>query len=101
MAQGTGITYGTNSTSVQNVQALGAPGGWLTDYGTNAYTDSDATLYVDLLAIFFNYPSSPPVLPEHLLFTMPDDIFVLPQAIQVVGNPPPAITAVTPNSDGQ
>ena len=40
------------------------------------------------------------MLPEHLLFTMPDDIFVLPQAIQVVGNPPPAITAVTPNSDG-
>jgi matrixin/IPT/TIG domain-containing protein len=100
VAQGTGITYGTSSTNVQSVLALGAPGGWLADYGTNAYQDADASVSVMLLASYFNYLSSPTPGPEHLLFTLPDDIFVLPQAIQVVGNPPPELTAVTPNSDG-
>ena len=43
---------------------------------------------------------TPPTGPEHLLFTLPDDIFVLPQALQIVQDPPPAVTAVTPNADG-
>ena len=96
VAQGNGIASGTNSTNVQSVLALGAPGGWLLDYGTNAYTAGDTAL----LAIFFNYQSPPATGPEHLLFTLPDDIFVLPQGIRVVQNPPPAVTAVTPNPDG-
>ena len=100
VAQGTGITYGTNSTAVQSVAALGAPGGWLPDYGTNVYQDIQGSLDVSLMAIFFNYPSPPAIGPEHLLFTLPDDIFVLPQAIQVVQNPPPAITSVNVNADG-
>jgi hypothetical protein len=101
VAQGYGITSATMP--VQTIFALGAPGGWLADYGTNVYQDVDTTL----LAIFFNYPSAPAAAPrprdgrpEHLLFTLPDDIFVLPQAIQVVQNPQPAVTAVTPNPDG-
>jgi hypothetical protein len=96
VAQGNGITTGTNSTNVQSVLALGAPGGWLVDYGPTAYPDPPVTL----LEMFFNYPSPPTAGPEHLLFTLPDDIFVLPQAIQVVQNPPPVLTAVTPNPDG-
>jgi len=96
VAQGTGITCGDNCTNVQSVQALGAPGGWLADYGTNSYVDPPASL----LAIFFNYPSAPDPGPEHLLFTLPDDIFVLPWALQVLQNPPPVVTAVTPNRDG-
>jgi hypothetical protein len=94
IVQGTGITSADNP--VQTVWALGAPGGWLADYGTNVYQDPPATL----LALFFNYPSPPAALPEHLLFNLPDDIFVLPQAVQVVQNAPPAVTAVTPNADG-
>ncbi len=85
IAQGTGITSGGTSTPVQTVYALGAPGGWLADYGTNAYMDGD----VSLLALFFTYPSAPSPGPEHLLFNLPDDIFVLPQGIQVVQAPPP------------
>jgi len=100
VAQGAGIASGTSSTDVQtNVQsvlALGAPGGWLVDNGPSAYWDQITTL----LAMPFNYPSPPALGPEHLLFTLPDDIFVLPQAIQVVQNPPPVVTAVTPNPDG-
>jgi uncharacterized protein (TIGR03437 family) len=80
--------------------ALGAPGGPLQDYSAQAYQDADASIAVTLLAMFFNYPSTPAIGPEHLLFTLPDDIFVLPQAIQIVQSPPPLVTAVTPNQDG-
>ena len=96
VAQGNGITSGTNSTNVQSVLALGAPGGPLADYSSEVYPDVDVTL----LAMYFDYQSAPAIGPEHLLFTLPDDIFVLPQAIQIVQNPPPVVTAVTPNSDG-
>ena len=93
-AQGTGITSADNP--VQTVWALDAPGGPLADSGTNIYQDSTVTL----LEMFFDYPSAAAPGPEHLLFTLPDDIFVLPQGIQVVVNAPPVLTAVTPNADG-
>jgi hypothetical protein len=96
VAQGNGITAGTSSTNVQSVLALGTPGGWLVDNGPTAYQDGDVTL----LETIFNYPAPPLPGPEHLLFVLPDDIFVLPQAIQVVGNPPPVVTGVTSNADG-
>ena len=95
LAQGNGITSGPSSTPVQSVLAL-APGGPFADFGSTAYADGDTTL----LAIFFDYLAPPIAGPEHLFFLLPDDIFVLPQGIQVVENPPPALTAVTPNPDG-
>jgi uncharacterized protein (TIGR03437 family) len=96
LAQGNGLTAGTTSTPVESVLALGAPDGWLADYASSVYPDGDTTL----LAMFFDYQTPPAPGPEHLLFTLPDDIFVLPQAIQVVQNAPPVLTAVTPNPDG-
>jgi uncharacterized protein (TIGR03437 family) len=96
VAQGNGVTSGSNSTNVQSVLAIGAPGGWLQAYGTQPYQDVDTTL----LEMFFEYPSPPTAGPEHLLFTLPDDIFMLPWGFQIVQNPPPAVTAVTPNPDG-
>ena len=92
VAQGTGITSGPSSTNVQSVIALGAPGGSLADYGTNAYQGA--------LAVFFTYPSPPAPGPEHLFFTLPDDIFVLPWGLQIVQNPPPLVMGVVPNPDG-
>jgi hypothetical protein len=96
-AQGQGILSG-NNTAVQTATALGgAPGGgYLPDYSQAVYADENLLL----LAMYFNYQSTPGLGPEHLLFTMPDDIFVLPQAIQMVPNPPPSIAFVTPNGDG-
>ena len=95
-AQGAGITSGDSNTPVQSVQALGAPGGFLPDYSQSVYTDEGLVL----LAMYFDYTTTPQLGSEHLLFTLADDIFVLPQGIQMVENPPPSITAVTPNSDG-
>jgi hypothetical protein len=102
VAQGAGITSANNTTPVASVWALGAPGGPLADYGTDVYQDADAALNesVTLLAMYFDYPSPPAPGPEHLLFAVSDDIFVLPQGIQIVQNPPPGVTAVTPNPDG-
>jgi uncharacterized protein (TIGR03437 family) len=96
VVQGTGVTSGPTSTNVQSVLALGAPGGWLADYAFQPYQDADTTL----LEMFFDYPSAPASGPEHLFFTLPDDIFVLPWGFQIVENPPPVVTAVTPNPDG-
>jgi len=96
VAQGTGIANSDNSTLVQSVFALGAFGGPLADYRLQPYQDVN----VPLLAMYFDYPSTPGAGPEHLLFTLPDDIFVLPQGIQVVQNPPPVVSAVTANADG-
>jgi uncharacterized protein (TIGR03437 family) len=96
LAQGNGLTSGTTSTPVQSVLALGAPAGPLADYASQVYQDGDTTL----LSMFFDYQSAPAPLPEHLLFLLPDDIFVLPEALQVVTNAPPVLTAVTPNPDG-
>ncbi|HVN07046.1 MAG TPA: matrixin family metalloprotease [Bryobacteraceae bacterium] len=102
VAQGNGITSGPDSTPVTNVTALGAPGGSLPEYSQQVYADADTSLNVsvDLLAMYFDYTATPAAGPEHLLFILPDDIYVLPQAIQMVQNPAPAITGVTPNSDG-
>ncbi|MGA2738959.1 MAG: matrixin family metalloprotease [Bryobacteraceae bacterium] len=96
VTQGTGITSGPTSTNVQSVAALGAPGTWLADYGLQPYQDVDTTL----LEMLFDYPSAPAAGPEHLFYTLPDDIFVLPWGFQIVQNPPPVVTAVTPNPDG-
>jgi len=96
VAQGDDITSGTDSTPVQSVYALGAPGGALEDYGLQVYQDVNTIL----LSMFFDYTSAPAAGPEHLLFTLPGDIFVLPRAIQIVDNPPPAVTSLTPNGDG-
>jgi uncharacterized protein (TIGR03437 family) len=96
LAQGNGLTSRATSTPVQSVLALGAPGGPLPDYASDVYQDGNITL----LAMYFDYQSTPALGPEHLLFMLPDDIFVLPQAVQVVENPPPLLTSVTPNPDG-
>jgi Matrixin len=96
VAQGVGVTSGTSSTNVQSVLALGAPGGWLADFALQPYQDADTTL----LEMSFDYTSPPAPGPEHLLFTLPDDIFMLPWGLRIVQNPPPVVTAATPNPDG-
>ena len=38
--------------------------------------------------------------PRHLLFSLPNDIFVLPSAVNLVQKNPPVVTGVVPNPDG-
>ena len=91
VANGPGITSGANAASGLIVQALGGSGpAELTAYGS-----PDTSV-----AIYLPNSSLPASGPQHLLFTLPEDIYVLPQAIQTVQNPPPMVTALMNNPDG-
>lgn len=91
VANGAGITSGSDAAAGLRIQVLNGPGP--ADY--LAYGDPNTSL-----AIYLKYSSAPPSGSEHLLFTLPDDIYVLPQAIQVVQSAPPAVTALASNPDG-
>jgi len=91
VANGPGITSGSDAAAGLTVQVLGGPG----PAGYVAYGDPNTSL-----AVYLQYPDAPASGPEHLLFTLPDDIYVLPEAIQIVQNQPPAVTGLTPNADG-
>ena len=53
------------------------------------------------VALYFNMPAAGAAPgPRHLVLNFGDDIYVLPNAVVVVNNNPPAIAAVTANSDG-
>jgi hypothetical protein len=91
VANGTGITSGANAASRLTVHVLG--GGGPAQF--TAYGSPDTSL-----AIYLPNSSLPASGPRHLLFTLPDDIYVLPQAIQIVQNPPPLVTGLTNNPDG-
>jgi uncharacterized protein (TIGR03437 family) len=94
---GTGILDSSNHSRVRSAQVLAAPPGTgLAAYPVDAFQDVN----VYLLAAYLNYPSQPASGPEHLLITLPDDIYVLPQAVQMVSHPPPAVTALHQNRDG-
>jgi hypothetical protein len=43
--------------------------------------------------------SNVPDGPQHLLFSTPSDLYVLPSAFSVVANPPPFMTGITPGFD--
>jgi len=49
---------------------------------------------------FFNPPPAPGTGLRHMVFNMGSDIFVLPNAVTLVQNPPPLVTAVNSNPDG-
>jgi uncharacterized protein (TIGR03437 family) len=91
VANGPGITSGSNAAAGLSVQVLNGP----EPASYTAYGSPNTSL-----AIYLQYSSPPAPGPEHLFFTLPDDIYVLPQAIQIVQNSPPAVTGLTSNSDG-
>ncbi|MFN7993790.1 MAG: matrixin family metalloprotease [Bryobacteraceae bacterium] len=91
VANGPGITTGADAASGLTIQVLGGFG----SIPYTAYGDPDTNL-----AIYPTYPAVPASGPEHLLFKLPDDIYVLPRAVNIVQAPPPAIAGVAANSDG-
>ncbi len=52
------------------------------------------------LALYFGMPVFAGTGPRHLVLTYGNDIYVLPQAINLVQKPVPAIASASPNSDG-
>ena len=91
VANGTGLTSGAKAASGLSVQVLGGSG----PAQFVAYGSPDTSL-----AIYLPNQSLPSGGVRHLLFTSSDDIYVLPQAIHIVQNPPPLATALMRNGDG-
>jgi Matrixin/IPT/TIG domain len=91
VANGTGITSGSDAAAGLTVQVLGGSGPAI----YQAYGAPDTSL-----AIYLHYDSPPASGPQHLLFTLPDDIYVLPAGIQMAQSQPPLVTALNPNADG-
>jgi hypothetical protein len=52
------------------------------------------------VALYFNMPPGAAPGPQHLVLNFGNDMYVLPNAVVVVNNNPPAIGAVTANADG-
>jgi uncharacterized protein (TIGR03437 family) len=59
------------------------------------------TPYSNALAIYFNVPLGAAMGPRHMVFTLPNgDLYVLPDAVNLVTKDPPAISSVKANGDG-
>ena len=54
----------------------------------------------DFIALYFAVPPSAGSGPRHLVFTFGNDIYVLPNGVDVVQKGPPVTTSATPNGDG-
>jgi uncharacterized protein (TIGR03437 family) len=52
------------------------------------------------VALYFQMPPKTAIGPRHLVLNYGSDMYVLPDAVNVTANNPPAISAVTANSDG-
>lgn len=52
------------------------------------------------LALYFNTPAAPGSGPRHLVFNYGNDIYVLPDAVNLVSLAPPQLRSVTPNDNG-
>jgi uncharacterized protein (TIGR03437 family) len=71
-------------------------GGAANVYGTQPYLDSGN----NFLAINLSYSLGASPGPRHLVFTLNDFVYVLPSGLNLVQNPPPAVTSVVQNADG-
>jgi uncharacterized protein (TIGR03437 family) len=90
VASGAGLTSNGAPTPGLNVSFLG--GAPVLADAVRAY--SGTYLALDLQAT----PGAGPG-PRHLIFSLPNDIFVLPSGLNLVQNSPPVIASVTPGSE--
>ena len=90
VAAGSGVTTDAGIAPGLGVQALGGFAGVsLQAFGTPP-----------ALAIYLYTLPGTATGSRHLLFTLPDDAYVLPSAVHLVAKQPPAVAALQPNSDG-
>lgn len=52
------------------------------------------------LALYLSFPQGEATGPRHILFTLPDDAYVLPAGVILSDRPAPAVTALAANPDG-
>ena len=94
-ARGSGITVGAGLAPGLGVQVLGTVPVYVPAGNLRAYGAPTTTLAFDLQLNPFVGTGS-----RHLVFTLPNDIYVLPNAFTFVSEAPPSITNVTSGGDG-
>lgn len=94
VASGVGITDGNSIAQGLNIQALG---GVSSVYAVNPYSDSNGNTY---LAVYVEFSTFGAPGPQHLLFALPDYLYLLPSAFDLTLAQPPSISSLTTNTDG-
>src|SRR5579875_650718 len=73
----------------------------LYDTNTGQALPANTTDPAAALAIYFNGLPAAGTGPRHLVFTLANgDLYVLPDGVNLVSQPPPTVASVTPNGDG-
>jgi uncharacterized protein (TIGR03437 family) len=91
-----GVGLGTNGTAAPGLSAQ-VLGGAATIYSTLGYGDGTGATYYAMYMYFSLGGTSGP---QHLVFTLPDYTFILPNAVNLTLNNPPTITNIGANGDG-
>ena len=87
-----------NSGDAPVPQSATVLGGFGTASGNYLRIDNDPT--GRRLWLYFGMPVFAGTGPRHLVLSYANDIYVMPQALNLVKRPAPAITSVSPNSNG-
>ncbi|MDQ6706169.1 MAG: IPT/TIG domain-containing protein [Acidobacteriota bacterium] len=94
VAQGTGFGVNGRTTSGLSVQILG--GSAYLPNGVRPYTaDGNTYLALDVRLALGVTPG-----PQHLIFSQPDYVYVLPSGLNLVQKQPPSVSTVASNGDG-
>ncbi len=93
VASGVGLGNNGNTRPGLGVQLMG---GSASVNGVRPYQSSGYTY----LALDLQSNPAAATGPQHLIFTSPDELYVLPSAINLVKSDAPAISAINPNGDG-
>lgn len=99
VAVGAGLTSGTGAAPGLGVQFLGGFAS-LAPYGPRPYSAMGAAGLQTFLALDLSLNPFSGVGPRHLMFTVPDDAYVLPNGLNLVQKQPPMVLSVIQNPDG-
>ncbi len=94
VAAGVGLADNGAETAGLNIAALG---GVSSIYATSPYSDGNGNSY---LALYLNFSSFGAPGPQHLIFSLPDYLYLLPSAFSATLASPPGISSVTSNASG-
>jgi len=94
VASGVGLTDGASATPGLNVQVLGGNASVQQFY---TYSDSTGDTYLAVDLAFSNFGANGA---QHLVFSTPGYLYILPNAVNCVQNAVPVISSVVPNADG-
>ena len=91
-----GVGLGANGVAAPGLTAQ-VLGGGANIYSTTGYGDSSGNTF---FAMYMLFGLGAPAGPQHLIFSLPDFSYILPNSVNLTVTNPPTITNLTANSDG-